>query len=75
MDNDDVWHVVRDGEGRYSVWRQGRPVPPHWFITPYSGSRSACLTHIETVWRDPRPAGWGRVMDGATATAVDQPRR
>ncbi len=74
MDNDDVWHVVRDGEGRYSVWCQGRPVPPHWFITPYSGSHNACLTHIETVWRDPRPAGWGRVMDGVSA-AADQQRR
>jgi MbtH protein len=74
MDNDDVWQVVRDSEGRYSVWRQGRPVPRNWCITPYTGSRNACLTHIEIIWRDPRPSGWGRAMDDAIA-AADQPRQ
>ncbi|GLR83540.1 MbtH family NRPS accessory protein [Bradyrhizobium iriomotense] len=68
MDIDDVWQVVRDREGRYSVWRQGRPVPITWFATPFTGSRDECLAHIETVWRDPRPSGWARVMDNRDQT-------
>ena len=72
MDIDDVWQVVRDDEGRYSVWRQGRPVPRTWSATAFTGSRDECLAHIETIWRDPRPSSWAQVMDSRNTTPTSR---
>ncbi|MCP3469092.1 MbtH family NRPS accessory protein [Bradyrhizobium sp. CCGUVB1N3] len=68
MDIDDVWQVVRDSEGRYSVWRDGRPVPFGWKAIPFNGSRDECLAHIETTWCDSRPASWAQLMDSQSPT-------
>jgi MbtH protein len=72
MDRNDVWHVVMDVAGRYSVWRQGRPVPLRWSMTAFSGTRHECLAHIDTVWLTPQPLGWSRAMDSMAKAAGQQ---
>jgi uncharacterized protein YbdZ (MbtH family) len=45
--------VVVNGSSQYSIWPQGREIPAGWQATGFSGPRSECLEHIETVWPDP----------------------
>ncbi|MFC7548694.1 MbtH family protein [Plantactinospora sp. GCM10030261] len=48
--------VVRNAEEQYSIWPADRPVPQGWQDMEVRGSREECLTHIENVWTDMRPA-------------------
>ncbi|MGW4502372.1 MbtH family protein [Micromonospora sp. NPDC004336] len=48
--------VVRNAEEQYSIWPGDRPVPQGWRTMEVRGSREECLTHIENVWTDMRPA-------------------
>ncbi|MEV5903056.1 MbtH family NRPS accessory protein [Streptomyces sp. NPDC052127] len=50
------WHtVVVNHEEQYSVWPVLLPLPGGWRATGFTGTRAACLEHIETVWTDLRP--------------------
>jgi MbtH protein len=48
--------VVRNNEDQYSVWPADRESPAGWADTGFHGSRADCLTHIDQVWTDMRPA-------------------
>lgn len=39
-------HVVRNGDGRWALWPDGRPVPPGWTAVHGPRSREECLTWI-----------------------------
>ncbi|NUT93890.1 MAG: MbtH family NRPS accessory protein [Saccharothrix sp.] len=55
-DNDDRHYtVVRNDEEQYSLWPTDRALPPGWVSTGVTGTKSACLDHIRTVWTDMRP--------------------
>ncbi|MFB9832656.1 YqcI/YcgG family protein [Actinoallomurus acaciae] len=43
-------HVVVNGRGEYSLWPDGRDLPPGWWYTGVHGDRRTCLDHIERVW-------------------------
>ena len=47
--------VVVNDEEQYSIWPEGREIPLGWRAEGTSGSREACLDHIEKVWTDMRP--------------------
>lgn len=46
----DVYDVVVNDTGDYSIWPQARPVPAGWSAVGTSGSRAECLSWIEANW-------------------------
>lgn len=59
--------VVVNDEEQYSIWPDGKPIPPGWRSVGVPGSKEECLAHIEQVWTDMRPLSLRRAMD-ASAT-------
>jgi MbtH protein len=53
---DATFSVVVNGEEQYSIWPAGRPIPDGWRADGISGTKEECLSHIESVWSDMRPA-------------------
>ncbi|MCA1438352.1 MULTISPECIES: MbtH family NRPS accessory protein [unclassified Bradyrhizobium] len=53
---DGQFQVVVNGEEQYSIWPLGREVPSGWQLAPKTGSKEECLTYVEQVWGDMRPA-------------------
>jgi MbtH protein len=53
---DTIYSVVVNGEGQYSIWPEGREVPRGWTPTGRRGPKSDCLSYIDAVWLDMRPA-------------------
>jgi MbtH protein len=51
-----TYDVVVNHEEQYSIWPQGREIPPGWRAEGFSGSKSDCLERIAVVWTDMRPA-------------------
>jgi MbtH protein len=49
------YSVVLNHEEQYSVWPTGKELPTGWRNEGFSGSKSECLSHIESVWTDIRP--------------------
>ncbi|MEU9978952.1 MbtH family protein [Streptomyces sp. NPDC051014] len=47
--------VVVNDEEQYSLWPAERELPAGWRSEGRSGTRTECLDHIDTVWRDMRP--------------------
>jgi MbtH protein len=54
-DGDTAYRVVLNHEEQYSVWPAGRENAPGWRDEGFTGSKDACLDHIEQVWHDMRP--------------------
>ena len=54
--------VVLNGEEQYSIWLQGKRIPPGWQDTGFSGTKAECLAHIDRVWTDLRPLSLRRSM-------------
>lgn len=61
---EETYLVVRNQEEQYSIWPQYKSLPPGWVAANFSGSREACLEHIDQVWTDLRPASLRRRMGG-----------
>lgn len=59
--------VVVNGEEQYSIWPEYRALPAGWREGGASGTREACLSHIEQVWTDMRPLSLRRALDGVIA--------
>ncbi|MEU1723034.1 MbtH family NRPS accessory protein [Nonomuraea sp. NPDC005692] len=55
--------VVRNDEEQYSIWPAGRDNPSGWYDAGFSGTKDACLAHIEQVWTDMRPKSLREAMD------------
>jgi MbtH protein len=49
------FQVVLNHEEQYSVWPADEPPPAGWRPEGTTGSRQACLAHIDSVWTDLRP--------------------
>lgn len=47
--------VVVNHEEQYSLWPESRELPAGWSRTGFTGTREACLDHVEEVWTDMRP--------------------
>ncbi|MGW4976843.1 MbtH family protein [Streptomyces mirabilis] len=57
--------VVLNDEEQYSIWWADRDLPAGWHAEGTEGTREECLTHIERIWTDMRPASLRRRMDAA----------
>lgn len=57
-----LWHILRNDEGRYSVWPKDQPAPAGWTITGDPGTREDCLSRIAEIWTDMRPDALKKVM-------------
>lgn len=58
-----IYHVVVNDEEQYSIWVDGREVPPGWRTVGVSGPKADCLAHIEQVWTDMRPLSLRKRME------------
>lgn len=47
--------VVRNDEDQHSIWFTDRPVPTGWAEIGFTGTKEACLAHVEEVWTDLTP--------------------
>ncbi|GAA2143471.1 MbtH family NRPS accessory protein [Kitasatospora kazusensis] len=54
-DSDRSYDVVRNTEEQYSLWPEGRELPPGWEREGTTGTKQVCLARIDTVWPDLRP--------------------
>jgi MbtH protein len=62
-DDDQTYHVVINDEEQYSIWWADRELPAGWRAEGTTGSRAACLAHIDEVWTDMRPLSLRRRME------------
>ena len=61
-----IYKVVLNLEEQYSIWLADRPNPAGWRDAGYVGTKVDCLTHIDEVWTDMRPASVRRRLTGAS---------
>lgn len=54
-ENELTYCVVVNELGQYSIWLELKPVPAGWRAAGFSGSKEACLQHIDATWLDIRP--------------------
>lgn len=52
-------HVLRNGEGQYSLWPAAVGLPPGWRTALASESRERCLTYVDAHWTDMLPVSLG----------------
>lgn len=64
--SDNSWIVVKNHEGRYSVWPAAKPPPLGWEKAGAVGTREECLAEIEAVWTCQRPAALRRFLGETT---------
>ncbi|MFI6207795.1 MbtH family protein [Streptomyces sp. NPDC051041] len=62
-DDDQTYHVVINEEEQYSIWWADRELPAGWRAEGTTGSRAACLAHIDEMWTDMRPLSLRRRME------------
>jgi MbtH protein len=55
MAEDTTYLVVLNDEEQYSIWAVTSPLPAGWRAEGTSGTKEACLEHIDQVWTDMRP--------------------
>jgi MbtH protein len=65
MSAEEIYLAVVNEDEAYSVWPEDRDLPAGWRAAGKSGSRDECLSWIEQVWTDMRPASLRREMDGS----------
>jgi len=63
-DDDRHYTVVVNDEEQYSIWPVGREVPAGWAEVGVSGTKAACLEHVNEVWTDMRPKSLRLRMGG-----------
>jgi MbtH protein len=58
----DLYFIVRNCEDQYSIWRAGKEIPAGWERVGEPASKDACLTRIDEIWTDMRPASLRAAM-------------
>lgn len=61
-----IYKVVVNHEEQYSIWPADRENAPGWRDEGVTGTRAACLAHIDEVWVDMRPLSLRKSMEDAT---------
>jgi MbtH protein len=54
--------VVVNDEEQYSIWAEGRELPPGWRALGEPADKDACLAYIEEHWTDMRPLSLRKAM-------------
>ncbi|MCC0093861.1 MULTISPECIES: MbtH family NRPS accessory protein [Streptomyces] len=74
-DDEGRYDVVINDEEQYSIWPQVREIPAGWRATGFSGTKDACVAHVDEVWTDMRPLSLRQAMaQDAGAAAGAGPR-
>lgn len=63
--------VVVNDEEQYSIWPQNRDLPAGWRRDGFTGTEDECLSHIDEVWTDMRPASLRRWMSEHEQAGAD----
>jgi len=58
----DRFVVVVNIEEQYSIWPDGKEIPPGWRSDGTVGTKEECLDHVERVWVDMRPLSLRKKM-------------
>lgn len=66
--------VVANEAGQHALWPVGRPLPGGWRAVGFTGTREACLSHVEAVWTDMRPVRLRQALAERTAASDPLPR-
>jgi MbtH protein len=53
--NEEMYVVVRNHEGQYSIWGCERPVPLGWDVQMEASAKETCLQFIRKNWTDMTP--------------------
>ena len=61
------FRVVVNDEEQYSIWPDGRELPPGWHDDGFAGGKQECLDHIDEVWVDMRPLSLRKAMAATSA--------
>jgi MbtH protein len=61
-EDDATYRVVVNDEEQYSIWSTERDIPLGWRDVGKTGTKAACLAHIEEVWTDMRPLSLQKQM-------------
>lgn len=62
----EIYTVVINHEEQYSIWSQTwGNIPYGWREAGKTGTKEACLNHIQEVWTDMRPLSLRKKMDEA----------
>ena len=51
----EIFVVLLNGEGQYSLWPAGKPTPDGWTRAHPPASKAECLAFVEAEWTDMRP--------------------
>jgi uncharacterized protein YbdZ (MbtH family) len=70
-DDTTLYTVVVNHEEQYSIWPESSDLPSGWTRAGVTGSKAACLSHIESVWTDMRPLSLREEMALAEAAQAD----
>jgi len=66
-----TYTVVCNDEEQYALWDVDRVAPPGWHPVGFSGSRSACVAHVDRQWTDLRPRSARTSPDPGSDTGSD----
>ena len=53
--SEQMFEVVVNHEGQYSIWPANKPVPDGWSKAGKHDGKEQCLEFIREVWTDMRP--------------------
>ena len=63
LDNEVLYHVVKNHEEQYSIWPIYKPIPVGWNVVGEAKTKVDCLAYIKEVWLDMRPLSLRKEMD------------
>jgi MbtH protein len=58
----DLFKVLVNDEGQYSIWPSGQNTPEGWKEAGCSGSKDECSEFVDKNWTDMRPISLQRQM-------------
>jgi MbtH protein len=58
----DLFKVIKNAEGQYSLWPEKKLTPAGWTETGFSGSKSEATAYVDREWTDMRPLSLQKAM-------------
>jgi MbtH protein len=58
----DLFKVLVNTEGQYSLWPAKKTAPDGWQETPFTGNKAECAAYVDENWKDMRPLSLQKAM-------------
>ncbi|MDO9025801.1 MAG: MbtH family NRPS accessory protein [Zwartia sp.] len=58
----DLFKVIKNDEGQYSLWPEKKSTPAGWIETGFSGSKTEATEYVDREWTDMRPLSLQKAM-------------